>query len=419
MSAAAFSRADTKGRLSAPAGWIALVGAVLAARVALIAAACLRAGISLDQFALLHDGWEYLRMSQAMARLRPGEAALENFRLFPGYPAAMALLGFGAFPVTAGLALSLGGAALSAALAARLARDMRAGWWLAAFTPSWLLYTSVVMSEGLSSALALLGLWAIPRRRWALAGLFAGLGVTVRPVGAALFLPLLWETAIRLRDRRATAAALAAGLPWPLAQALLSHFAWGGALRSVSDYGGLVGERGAPLESLFVSTFDPGVKPELKILVWGMIALTLAGAAGLALRWRAAARESGEGHGASAGPTQSRKGALGETETARGAEAGPARDAAVFRPICLWHAAATLFYLFSPGYWMFFSMDRYLSALWPTSLIGLLFWAPRGRGARRGLAAAGALLAAAAWFVALRWLVHLAAVYPFEARALP
>jgi hypothetical protein len=190
--------------------WAATVSAAL--RVALIAAACWIARIGLGQFALLHDGWEYLRLARAFAH--GGVSGLDpaTLRLFPGYPLLIAIVGVGRAYVLPGLAISIACAALCGALAGRLGRDRRIAWYMAVLTPSWLMFSSTVMSDSLALALVLLGLIGIERRFWVMAGFCAGLSFIVRPVGALLMIPIAIE-AFSVAGPKAALRALIAALP--------------------------------------------------------------------------------------------------------------------------------------------------------------------------------------------------------------
>lgn len=358
-------------------GWRCLAPALavtVALRVAVIAAACVLAKISWSEVALLHDGWEYLRMSDALAHFHPRDTGLENVRLFPGYPLAIALLGLGEFPIAAGFSISILGAAACGWLTARLGRDKALVWWMVALTPSWLLHTSVVMSEALSTLMALTGLALCLRRQWAWAGLVAGFGIVVRPVGAFLFIPLLIE-ALAERNRRAVIAILLAGAPLPILYLVFSRIYWGSAVQSVRDYSTIAGNVW-PFQDLVMDSLSASVSLMKKGLVWGTLAIAAIGGCGLWKQWRGG-------------------------------------DLTI-RPLLAWHLSAGLFYLLSPGNWMFDSIDRYYVAIWPTALIGLAPWLPRRRAALIGaLVVTGAISIA----ITLRWLTGMAAVFPFEARA--
>lgn len=353
---------------------VAILAACIIVRVALIAVACWKARIGLAEFALMHDGWEYLRMSRAFAQLHPGSTGLESLRLFPGYPIVLALLSFGRYFIEAGLVVAVLPAAVCALLMARLGGRRELAWGMVALLPSWLVYTSTVMSEGLSNLLALGGLMLLARGSWAGAGFCAGFGAIVRPVGAFLYVPILLEAWSR-RNRRGAMLAILAGLPWPLLYVVGSKLFWGDAFRSMKDYSGTV-EAFWPLESLLRYSLDAGTGLTKKGLVWGTLAITAAGAVGLWKSWR-------EGR-------------------------------ASYRALLGWHVAAAVFYLLTPGGWVFGSIDRYLGALWPTALIGISRWLPARS---RVLGVAVLVLSAISFYFALRWLVNLSAVYPFAERA--
>jgi hypothetical protein len=362
--------------MSKPPRWFPVVAATLGVRIALIAAACAGAGIGLRQLALFHDGWEYLRMAQAFALLHPRQMAPESLRLFPGYPLAIALVGLGRRPEVAGLAISLLCAAGCGPLTSRLGRDPRLAWWMVALTPSWLIYTSTAMSEGLATLLALLALLLTIQARWPQAGALVGLATIVRPASALLMVPLCLEACWR-GGWRGLRVAVGCAAVAPLLLLVASGLLWGDALVNLRGYA----ESGPfiwPLQSLVENTLSPEVHLSRKLLTWGLIGVTFGAAWGLWRRWR-----------------------LGD-------------EAA--RSLLAWHLSSALFYLLYPSHWLFGSLDRYYSGLWPTTLIGLAPWIPRHHWLHAGLCLA---LSLAAWLIALAWLDHMAAVFPFAERTLP
>jgi hypothetical protein len=151
---------------------------------------------------------------------------------------------------------------------------------------------------------------------------------------------------------------------------------WGDPMRQLHGY--VASDFAWPLVSLLTGFSDPAIDAASKLLTLASLALTLAGAVGLIVRMRRGQPFTG--------------------------------------PLLFWHVLAAAFYLLMPSAFVFGCLDRFLLACWPTSLIGLSVWFPRGRAAQGALLAA---FSAASWLVALRWLVHMAHVFPFAERALP
>lgn len=351
--------------------WASTIGAGVLVRIGLIAAACLLAGISLSQFALLHDGWEYLRLSRAIAHGGFAQLDPATPRLYLGYPSSIALLGMGRAYVVPGLLISVLCGAASAPLAARLGRDSRIAWWMIVLTPSWLIYSSTVMSDSLALLLTISTLLSIMRRSWAWAGLAAGIAFCVRPVGALLFVPLAIE-AWADGGLGAVARAFAAGVPWPVAYTISSRFLLGSAVRSIHQY--TFQDFAMPLSSLLDAARNPAMSKFSIAYEFAVLAVTWIGAFGLWRRLR-----SGE----------------------RG-----------MRPLFTWHISAALFYLFLPSSWAFQALDRFYLAVWPTTIIGIAPWLPR----RRHLILT-IIIGSASFSLALRSLVNLAKIFPFAERA--
>lgn len=353
--------------------WGLTLSAGVLIRAGLIAAACLVAGISVSRFALLHDGWEYLRLARAFAQGGVAGLPPATLRLFWGYPLLIDACGMGRAYILPGLAISILCGAACGPLASRLGRDRRLAWWMLCATPSWLIYSSTVMSDGLALILTLAALTLTVQRRWALAGIAAGLAFCVRPVGALLFLPLAIE-AFAAGGRRALFRALAAGLPLPIVYLLANRLVLGDALQAVRQYSAQ--DFAWPLSSLLGARRNPNMSAVWIAYQSGVLAVTWLGAAGL---WRRV--RGGEGW---------------------------------MRPLLAWHLLGALFYLLLPSSWAFQGLDRFYLAVWPTTLIGLAPWLPRRRAFHVGLVS---LLGVVSFWLALRWLAHLAAVFPFAERA--
>jgi hypothetical protein len=159
-----------------------------------------------------------------------------NYAFFPFYPVVMKAVSFPlqvfglngiATATLAGVIVSLLGA-LGAMLALYdLTRDqlqdrgaIRAAFYLIAFPTGFFL--AMVHTEGLFAGLAFGSLAMLRRKRWAWAGLLAGLATVTRAVGAALIIPLgiawLGELVayVRLLLRRRTGEGAEARFPWDL-----------------------------------------------------------------------------------------------------------------------------------------------------------------------------------------------------------
>src|SRR5690348_6178894 len=149
-------------------------------------------GWTLNDFVNLRDGSSYIHLSQAF---RGDRGALDLFdrRVFPGYPALIALVtSVGLSAPVAALALAWLSTAATAVFTALLYHDRRMGWAIVMLTPSYLMYTTVVMSEAVLLAFTVGGLMLFYRRRAAAGGVLLGFAGLVRPMacfavlGAAL-----------------------------------------------------------------------------------------------------------------------------------------------------------------------------------------------------------------------------------------
>lgn len=353
--------------------WASTLAAGVLLRAGVIAVACLIAGISLSQFALMHDGWEYMRLARAMAHGGIEQLDPATLRLYPGYPLLIALLGAGRAYVLPGLLISILCGSACGPAAARLGCDRRIAWWMLALTPSWLLYSSALMSDSLALLLTVSALTLMARRSYAWAGLIAGIAFWVRPVSVFLFVPLLLEAAAS-GGGRAMLRALAAGAPFPLLYLISSRLVLGSAIRSVHQY--TFQDYAAPLSSLLNAAHNPNLSRSIIAYEFAVLALTWIGAFGLWRRVRS-----------------------GEPE---------------FRPLLIWHIIAALFYLLLPSSWAFQALDRFYLAVWPTTLIGIAPWLPPGRRLNISIVV---VLGICSIVLAVRWLVNLAAVFPFAERA--
>ena len=162
-----------------------LIIAILAitVRIALVALTAVYNGWSLTDIANLHDGPSYLRVAGSMIDPTAVVAHLDR-RVFIGYPALIAAIGLAHVPLPiAALTVSWLASAIVAMTAALLVADRRMGWALVFFPPSFLIFSSLAMSEASMLALIGVGLYFIIRRGWNVAGALAlGCAGLIRPV---------------------------------------------------------------------------------------------------------------------------------------------------------------------------------------------------------------------------------------------
>jgi len=213
-----FDRVST--RLSAAARqellWIAVI--YLAARVLLLLAAFLQASFGHVPFQNELANWDGFWYRELANKGYPthvsyAQTTLGFFPLFPLsiWPVEHVVLLFA--PNHLILSATIAGAIISGAgglVATILVHRLTEGWWgretarratiLFVLFPGSVVF-SMVYSEGLLIPLAAGCIYALERRRWLLAGLLAGLGTAVQPVGLALVPVCLVAALLELRRR--------------------------------------------------------------------------------------------------------------------------------------------------------------------------------------------------------------------------
>jgi hypothetical protein len=158
----------------------------LAVRLVYVLITARAAHLSFYGYAAYGDGHSYLDYARfilgQLHSLDPYDA-----RLFPGFPALIALLHLAGVPLSvAALGLTWVSAAIATPAAAALFRSRRVAWAMVFLPPDYLLITSVASTEGPMLALTLLGLlMAVRGKQWGgaeLAGVLLGLAGVVRPM---------------------------------------------------------------------------------------------------------------------------------------------------------------------------------------------------------------------------------------------
>jgi hypothetical protein len=164
---------------------VCIGAAAFIARVALFAALVTILHFSPARIPQMRDGYHYLDYARGIAAGDFARIDAFHRRLFPGYPLLIAALNVLGIPTgAAALALNWLAAALTAPLTAILFRDRRIGWAMALLTPSYILYTTLAMSEATLMLMLVAGLVPVMRehpRPWA--GVLHGFALVIRPFG--------------------------------------------------------------------------------------------------------------------------------------------------------------------------------------------------------------------------------------------
>lgn len=316
-------------------------------------------GVGPDAILDLRVGHDYL----AYARFLAGEDGAPRpfaLRLFPGYPALIAIPRLLGVPVEVGAA-SLNAAAVAAVpgLSAVVFRDRRLGWFMAVLTPSLLLYSTIAMSEATFLALALAGLVWVGRSRPGAGGLALGVAGAVRPVACFAALAAAAGPAIRRRWREVAilgASAAAVVLVAILAVEASTGDAWISWRTYAGDERAYAGSPFAwPFESLVRTPLEEPVAAWKVAYVWAHAAAALGGCALLAAR---IARD--------------------------GIRDADDRD----RLAAVWLAGNTAFVLCVGGRWGFHELHRFVLPALPALAWAYRPWLPRGRLAWTAIGAA-------------------------------
>ena len=244
----------------------------------------------------MSDGASYLVYAEAI--LGDRATLLEDpwsQRVFPGYPAIMALVHLLGLSVpAAALAVNWVASGLVAVATAMLFGSARVGWGMAILTPAYLMYSTMAMSEPTLLLFTLLGLMLGERRAPVSAGLLLGFAGVVRPVACFAVIGYLTYLAVRRRWREAMAIGL-------LSAAIVAcgvigvKLLLGDALRSYhvqsSDHGPYEGQLlTIPFRSLLTTPLIHDVPPWKTVYTWGCVAFSLLSCFLLLRQWLHASR---------------------------------------------------------------------------------------------------------------------------------
>ncbi|MGN6727490.1 MAG: hypothetical protein ACTHLZ_16340 [Tepidisphaeraceae bacterium] len=292
-----------------PASWAAanrtalwaIAAAAIVARVLFIGLACRLHHQSLQDWAGMGDGVNYIHYADHMFG-RPTAFSAYDARVFPGLPIAMGLVSLCGMPAWfAGIVVGVISGAGAAALTAILCRCRRVGWMLAVLPPIFLVCSVGPTTEPLLLLLCLLGLLIGEESGWVgtlIAGLLFGYAGIVRPVACfavMAFIAREWMSGRRSRPIVAGAIAAAVVLS---GLAIVRHVT-GDALYGVRYYAESDSAyRGDlftwPFKSLIFTPFYEPVGRSKLIYVWLHVAAVLGLIGVLARRVRSQPRTPAE-----------------------------------------------------------------------------------------------------------------------------
>jgi hypothetical protein len=347
--------------------FLTLVALTVGARAVVIGLSLLLAKVDIAHYSQLHDGREYQQIASAIDSPKALRSlGGETQRLFPGYPAAIRLAALVAPMPWAAVGVNVLAAICAVLLFWRMTGDVWLAAYFAVFTPSWLLFSSTGMSEGLFLALALAGvaLWLAGRSNGA--SFVLGLVTLVRPVGALVF-AACFIAGLRKPNKGQAIWWAALFLFAPLVWMGMAWAIWGDPFRQLHAYAAK--DLGMPFKTIVSSLFSSGTPALKKALVWFTLLTNLL-AAGWLLRAFLEKRDESN---------------------------------LVWLLWCVFHG---LFYLALPSAWAFGSLDRFFVTALPAMMVGLRPLLPNRWWCVAALAAAGVA-------ICIRWNVHLIGVSGF------
>jgi hypothetical protein len=335
--------APTASRLTAVAATAVLL------RVLLFVVASHLGGWTIDSFASLRDGPSYMHIAAAILGDSSQVTAYDR-RVFLGYPTIIAAVSVLGIPIPiAALMINWVCAGATAVLSAVLFRDMRVGWAVALFPPSYLTYSTLVMNESSLLAFSVGGLVLARKGRPVSGGLLLGFAGLVRPVACFAVLGMMTERLARKRQRDALLVGAVSALV-VLSGYLILQSRSGNALVGVQTY--VSDERAfggqpfaLPFQSLLLTPVRHSVPLWKVAYAWSYVALTIAGCI-LAVR-----------------------------EVRGGAVEDHDRNLLA----ATWLISNTLFVLCIGNVWGFHDFNRHILAALPALMWTFRAWARRGR----------------------------------------
>lgn len=259
-------------------------------RVAVFFTASTTGHLSLATYTAKGDGASYLAYAAAMSGERSFHSLAEyDRRVFPGYPALIAIVHRLGFPLpVAALLVTWASAGFAAAAAAWWFADRRIGYALLCLIPHYLINSSMAMSEASLLAAVLAGLLLAQREKNVSAGILLGFAGLIRPMACFAVAGVLL---LKIMQRRwKSAAILTAVTLGALMAGIAALQLWtGDALQGTRIYANNPGAYGGhmilwPFQSLLTTPFHEKTSIGRIFYTWIHVAITLSACALLVRR---------------------------------------------------------------------------------------------------------------------------------------
>jgi hypothetical protein len=192
--------------------WIWIAITAISLRAMIFAVVCLHAHLALGKYARLYDGTSYIITARAMTGDRT-EYNDYHGRVFPGYPAMIAMTHLTRLPfAAAAVAIDWITAAIAAVFATMLFSDRRIGWAMVMLIPHYLMNSAMALSEAPLLAFTLGGLLLVCRCRPIGGGVLIGIAGLIRPMACFALAGCGFAEALRRRFFRTAVIIAATGL---------------------------------------------------------------------------------------------------------------------------------------------------------------------------------------------------------------
>jgi hypothetical protein len=262
-------------------GEVLTIGLVAILLRVIIFAVEVHGGISVADYTKKGDTPSYMANAQVMCGER-SLASLSEYetRVFPGYPAMIAVTHRLGVPLRmSALLVTWICAGIAAAAAAMVFDDARVGWAMTCLVPHYLLISSLGMSEAPMLAVVLVALLASQRNRPVVAGVLFGFAGVIRPMACFALVGLMYARAREGKWKSGLFVLCITGVVFGL-EILAMQWWTGNAMRGVhvyaqhpDAYAGHMFEW--PFQSLLTTPKKDGTPIGKVIYIWVHVAITL------------------------------------------------------------------------------------------------------------------------------------------------